>query len=205
MTEKTEKKQIVVFGGCFNPPLNSHFSLAEQMINEYSQIEKIIFVPVNSQYQKEDLISNRHRYQMLKLVCDKNEKFDVSRVEIDSQRPLYTIETLTELQKIYTEYEVCFTMGSDNLKELDTWKRAEEIIKNFKIYVFERNGDNIEEIIKASEFLKNNRQALIKAKNNIKSNLSSTFVREKVRSGKSIRYLAPDEVIAYIKENNLYQ
>lgn len=205
MTEKTEKKQIVVFGGCFNPPLNSHFSLAEQMINEYSQIEKIIFVPVNSQYQKEDLISNRHRYQMLKLVCDKNEKFDVSRVEMDSQRPLYTIETLTELQKIYTEYEVCFTMGSDNLKELDTWKRAEEIIKNFKIYVFERNGDNIEEIIKASEFLKNNRQALIKAKNNIKSNLSSTFVREKVRSGKSIRYLAPDEVIAYIKENNLYQ
>ena len=205
MTKNSAEKQIVVFGGCFNPPLNSHFSLAEQMVNEYNQIEKIIFVPVNSQYQKVDLISNEHRYKMLKLVCDKNEKFDVSRIEIDSQRALYTIETLMELQKEYPEYEICFTMGSDNLKELDTWNRAEELVKNFEIYVFERDEDKIEEIIKANEFLKRNKQRFIKVKNNIRSNLSSTFAREKVKNGKSIRYLAPDEVVTYIKENKLYQ
>lgn len=199
------KKQIVVFGGCFNPPLNSHFSLAEQMINEYYEIEKIIFVPVNSKYQKIDLIDNEHRYQMLKLVCDKNEKFEVSRVEIDKQKQLYTIETLKELQKIYTEYEICFTMGSDNLKELDTWNQAEELIKNFKIYVFERDEDNMEEIIKTSKFLNENKQAFRKAKNNIKSNLSSTYAREKLRGGKSIKYIAPDEIVSYIKQNNLYQ
>ena len=78
-----ERKQIVIFGGCFNPPLNSHFSLAQQIINEYENIEQIIFVPVNSKYQKADLISNEHRYKMLKLACDKNEKFDVSRIELD--------------------------------------------------------------------------------------------------------------------------
>lgn len=205
MKKKLKKKQIVVFGGCFNPPLNSHFSLAEQMINEHSQIEKIIFVPVNSQYQKADLISNEHRYQMLQRVCDKNPKFEVSRIEIDSQRQLYTIETLMELQKIYTEYEICFTMGSDNLKELDSWNRAEELVKNFLIYVFERDEDKIEEIIKANTFLKKNRQSFNKAKNEIKSNLSSTFAREKIRDGKSIRYMAPDEVVVYIKENQLYQ
>ena len=49
-------KQILIFGGCFNPPQNSHLSLAEQLINEYEEIEKIIFVPVNSKYQKIDLI-----------------------------------------------------------------------------------------------------------------------------------------------------
>ncbi len=205
MKKELSKKQIVVFGGCFNPPLNSHFSLAEQMVNEYSQIEKIVFVPVNSQYQKVDLISNEHRYQMLKLVCDKNEKFDVSRIEIDSPRQFYTIETLTELQKVYHEYEICFTMGSDNLKELDTWKRAEELVKNFPIYVFERDEDKIEEIIETSSFLKKNRQSFRKAGNKIKSNLSSTFAREKIRNGKSIRYIAPDEVVSYIKENKLYQ
>ena len=43
--ENLVKKQIVVFGGCFNPPLNSHFSLAEQLLAEYHQIEKIIFMP----------------------------------------------------------------------------------------------------------------------------------------------------------------
>ena len=51
------KKQILMYGGSFNPPLNSHFSLAQQLINEYTQIQKIIFVPVNSKYQKRDLIA----------------------------------------------------------------------------------------------------------------------------------------------------
>ena len=103
-----QKKQIVMFGGAFNPPLNSHFSLAEQIVNENKQVEKVIFVPVNSLYEKVELISNKHRYQMLKMVCDKNEKFEVSTIEMDSPRPLYTIETLQELQKQYPEYEIAF-------------------------------------------------------------------------------------------------
>lgn len=193
-----KKKQIAMYGGCFNPPLNSHFSMAQQLINEYENIEKIVFVPVNSKYQKADLISNEHRYQMLKLICDKNEKMDVSRIEIDSDRPLYTIETLRKFQNIYPDYEIAFIIGSDNLKELYNWKKADELIKDFKIYVLERDKDNVTEIIK-------NKQNFIKAKNNIISNLSSSFVREKLKNEKSIRYLTPDEVVDYILANNLYQ
>ena len=200
-----KKKQIVIFGGCFNPPLNSHFSLAEQIVNEYSEIEKIIFVPVNSSYQKIDLISNEHRYQMLKLICDKNEQFDVSRIEIDSTRALYTIETLRQFVDLYPENEIAFIMGSDNLKELSTWEKAEELVKSFKIYVLERDKDKVEEIIQAEDFLKENVQSLIKAKNSITTNLSSTFVREKLKNDKSVRYLMPDEVMFYIKKNKLYQ
>ncbi len=203
--EKKNKKQIIVFGGCFNPPLNSHFSLAEQMVVEYPEIEKIIFVPVNSQYEKIDLIENEHRYQMLKTVCDRNEKFEVSRIEIDSKRQLYTVETLQQLQEKYTDYEVAFLTGSDNLKTLNTWKKADELTRNFKIYILERENDNMEEIIENNIFLKNHKQAFIKAKETIKSNLSSTFVREKIKAGKSIRYLTPDEVILYIQEHQLYR
>lgn len=198
-------KQIVVFGGCFNPPLNSHFSLAEQIINEYSEIEKIVFVPVNSKYQKADLLGNEHRYQMLKLVCESNDKFDVSRLELDSERPLYTFETLREFQKMYSEYEIAFIIGSDNLKEIDTWQEADELVKCFKIYVLERDKDSVEKIIESNDFLRQNQQAFIKAKNNITSNLSSTFVRAKIRNGKSIRYLMPDEVVSYIEKNKLYR
>lgn len=203
--ENLVKKQIVVFGGCFNPPLNSHFSLAEQLLAEYHQIEKIIFMPVNSQYQKVDLIENKHRYEMLKLACNRNEKFEVSSIEMDYPRQLYTIETLTKLQRQYEKHEICFTMGSDNLKELETWSQAEKLIKNFKIYVFERDKDDIEQIIETNKFLKENRQAFIKVKNIIKSDLSSTLVREKIKEGKSIRYLTSDEIVSYIKQNNLYQ
>lgn len=200
-----KKKQIVIFGGCFNPPLNSHFSLAEQLINEYNIIEKIVFVPVNSKYRKADLISNQHRYKMLKNVCDKNEKFEVSRIEIDSNRPLYTIETLIEFKKEYPEYEIAFILGSDNLKELNIWVKADELVKDFKIYVLERDKDSVEQILESNEFLKENKKSFIKAKNTITSNLSSTFVREKLKEGKSVRYLIPDEVISYVLENKLYQ
>lgn len=199
------KKQILVFGGCFNPPLNSHFLLAEQLLNEYKQVEKIIFMPVNSNYQKADLIANEHRYQMLKLVCDNNNKFEVSKIEIEEEKPLYTIETLRKMQEQYPEYEIAFIMGSDNLKQLGKWKKADELVKEFKIYLLERDKDDVENIIQASKFLEENKTAFIKAKNNVTSNLSSTFVREKLREGKSIRYLTPDEVMSYIIKNNLYQ
>lgn len=200
-----EKKKIIVFGGCFNPPLNSHFSLAEQIVNEYENIEKVIFVPVNSKYEKNDLIGNEDRFEMLKRVCNKNKKFEVSRVEIESDRPLYTVETLEKLQKEYLEFEIAFATGSDNLKILSTWKKADELVKNFKVFVLERDKDNVDEIIENDEFLKENKEAFIKAKKSIRSNMSSTFVRDKISRGRSIRYLTPDEVIAYIEEHNLYK
>lgn len=103
-----KKKQIIMFGGAFNPPLNSHFSLAQQIVNENAQVEKVIFVPVNSLYKKTDLISNEHRYAMLKAICDENDKFEVSTIELESERPLYTIETLQKLEKQYPDYEIAF-------------------------------------------------------------------------------------------------
>ena len=156
------KKKIIVFGGCFNPPLNSHFSLAEQIVSEYEDIEKIIFVPVNSKYEKIDLIGNEDRYQMLKRVCDKNKMFEVSRIEIESERPLYTVETLEKLQKEYIGYEIAFATGSDNLKTLSTWKKADELVKNFKVFVLERDKDDVDEIIENDEFLRKNKKSFIK-------------------------------------------
>ena len=199
-----EKKQIVMFGGCFNPPLNSHFSLAEHLVNQYHEIEKIVFVPVNEKYQKISLISNEHRYNMLKLVCDENERFEVSRIEIDNVRQLYTIETLRKLKDIYSNYDIAFLLGSDNLKELHTWYKADKLVENFKIYVLERDKDNIENIIEENNFLKKHKRTFIKAENTINTNLSSTFIRKILKSNKSIRYLAPEQVVNYINKNRLY-
>ena len=199
------KKVIVVFGGSFNPPLYSHFSLAEQIVNEYEIVEKVIFVPVNSKYEKQELLSNEHRYKMLAIVCNKNKNFEVSTVELESSRPLFTIETLKKIQEEYPENQIWFTIGSDNLRTLHTWEKAQELTKNFKILILERDQDKMEEIIQDNPFLQENAQAFMKVKNNVRSNLSSTFVREKIKRGKSIRYLTPDEVYYYIKENNLFQ
>ncbi len=199
-----EKKILAIFGGSFNPPLNSHFSLAQQIVNEYENIEKVIFVPVNSKYQKEGLLENEHRYNMLKLVCNKNSDFIVSDIELKQQKQLYTIETLELLQKEYPNNILCFTIGTDNLKAFSRWESADKLVNKFKILVLERDEDDMNEIIEKDNFLLEHKKSFIKLKRNIRSNISSTFVREKIRREKSIRYLTPDEVYYYIKENNLY-
>ena len=198
------KKILAIFGGSFNPPLNSHFSLAEQMLTEYENIEKVIFVPVSTKYNKKGLLENHHRYNMLKLVCDKNEDFEVSDIEQKQEEQLDTLKTLELLQKEFPNYTLCFTMGTDNLKEIPNWGLAEELVSKFKFLVIERDEDIMDSIIENDEFLKKHRNAFLKVKENIRSNISSTFVREKIKRGKSIRYLTPDEVYYYIKEHNLY-
>lgn len=197
-------KIIAVFGGSFNPPLNSHFSLGQQIVNELDNIDKVLYVPVSASYAKPGLVSNEHRYNMLKLVCDKNPDFEVSDIELIQDRQLYTLETLKLLQEKYPENTICFTIGTDNLKELSSWKLIEDLVKNFKILVLERDEDDMESIIEQDEFLKSNRDCFIKIKENIRTNISSTFAREKLKRGKSIRYLTPDEVYHYINENDLY-
>lgn len=199
-------KKNIMFGGAFNPPLNSHFLLAQQIVNEVEDIDKVIFIPVNIKYEKnEALISSEDRYNMLKMVCDKNENFEVSRLEIDSNRPLFTIETLDILQKEYPEHQILFATGTDNLKEFDTWEGADKITGKYKVLIFERDTDKMEDIIASNPFLKANKDTFIKLKENTRTNLSSTFARSKLREGKSIRYLTPDEVYNYIKENKLYE
>lgn len=200
------KKQdtVVVFGGSFNPPINSHFGIAQQVLNEYEQVEKVIFIPVNKKYEKDGLLENEHRYNMLKLVADKNENFIVSNIDMNGSRSLYTIETLEEIQKQYQYKKVWFLIGSDNLKELHTWKRTEELVSKYKILVMERNEDKIEEIIEKNELLNCYKENIIKLNDEIRSNYSSTYVRSQIKKQKNVRYLMPDEVYEYIKINNLY-
>lgn len=199
-----EEKKIVIFGGSFNPPLNSHFLLAEQMIDEYKDVEKIIFVPVNSKYHKRDLLPNQYRFEMLKMVCDKNSHFFVSDIELKQARPLYTIETLRMFQKEYPMHKICFMIGTDNLKELSIWKEAESLVNEYRIFVLERDQDHMEEIIKQDPFLEQYKNSFTKVEQPIRLNLSSSLVRDLVRRGKSIKYLLPNEVEQYIRENKLF-
>lgn len=195
---------VVVFGGSFNPPINSHFSIAQQVLNEYEQVEKIIFIPVNKKYEKDGLLENEHRFNMLKLVVDKNDNFIVSDIDMKENRSLYTIETLEEIQKQYKDKEVWFLIGSDNLKELHTWKRAEDLVSKYKVLVMERNEDKIQDIIKENELLNCYKENIIKLNEEIRSNYSSTYIRSQIKKKKSVKYLMPDDVYEYIKTNNLY-
>lgn len=198
------RKSIVVFGGSFNPPHNSHFSTAQQVLNKYEEVEKVIFVPVNNQYEKSGLEENKHRYNMLKLVIDKNTNFILSDIDMKGNSSLYTIEILEKIQKQYEDKNIWFLIGSDNLKELHTWKRAEELVSKYKVLVMERDQDKISDIVEENELLNYYKENIIKLNEEIRSNFSSTYIRSQIKKQKSVRYLMPDEVYEYIKTNNLY-
>lgn len=189
-----EKRIIAVFGGSFNPPANSHINLAKQILENYNNIEKVIFVPVNVKYNKEGLASNEDRFFMLQKICENNKGLEVSDIELTSQRQLYTIETLKLIQEKYKEYEIYFVLGTDNLKELETWHNADELLKSFKMLVLERGNDSMEEIIETNNFLRRYKTSFIKFQNIEKINLSSTEIRDKVKKGESVTKLVPNEI-----------
>lgn len=199
-----KKKTIVVYGGSFNPILYSHLSIAKQVIKKFKQVKKVIFVPVGNKYEKADLLADKYRYKMIKLAISRNVHFSVSDIEIKNEKQLYTFQTLMKIQEQYKNYEIWFMMGSDNLKSLHTWVLSEELLKNFKIVAVKRDTDNLEKIIKEDNFLKKYEYNIQKIDCDIVNNMSSTYVRQKIKNGESIKGLLPRKVEKYIKKNNLY-
>lgn len=200
-----QKNTIVIFGGSFNPPLNSHFSIGQQVLNQYEKVEKIVFVPVNKNYEKKGLIENQHRYNMLKLVIDKNKNFILSDIDMHTDKSWHTIEILEGMKNQFKDKELWVLMGSDNLKEIHKWNKAEELLSKYKILIMERNEDQLEKIIKENKLINFYKYNIEKLNQGIKSNFSSSYVRKQIKERKSIRYLVPDEVYKYIEENKLYR
>lgn len=199
------KKIIALFCGSFNPPLFSHFSLAEQLLNSDKNIEKVIFIPVSSKYNKDGLIEDKHRFNMLNLVCKTHPKFEVSDIEFNLPKQPYTFETLQAVQKLYPNYEIRLIIGTDNLKEFNTWYEYQKLLAQFKVYVLTRAEDNICEIIAQDDSISEYSSSFIKSNISVKTNLNSTFVRNEIKNGNSVKFLLPDEIIDYIKNNNLYK
>lgn len=200
-----ENRTIAVFGGSFNPPINSHISLAKEIVEKCKNIEKLIFVPVSTRYQKMELVNDEHRYNMLKLICENEDKLEVSDIELRHDKQLYTIETLNLIKEQYNNYDIWFVMGTDNLRELETWSKPEQLLSNYKILVLNREDDNLEKIIQNSDLLKRYRESLIQINGIEKIDLSSTMIRDKLKKGEDIKEYVPNYILEYIEENKLYK
>lgn len=142
---------------------------------------------------------------MLKLVADKNNKFIISEMDFCRDKSLPTIETLEKTQQQFPNKQICFLTGSDNLKEIHTWDRAEDIVSKYKLIIMERGCDNVEEIIENNSLLLKNKQNIMKLNQEIRSNCSSTYIRNQLKNEKSVKYLVPEEVIEYIEKYKLYR
>jgi len=168
-------QKIGFFGGCFNPPTNTHIKLADNLIKE-GKLDKVIFVPVGNYYQKRDLVSAEHRYNMLKLATNNYKNIEVENIASERTQKLYATDTF---KLIYDKYnknaEIYFIMGSDNYKKMPTWKNYEEIKDKYNYIILDRTED-----------------------------ISSTMIRDKIRKGEDVLNYINVNVLKYIKDYNLY-
>lgn len=189
--------KIGIFGGCFNPPHNMHKNISLQLINNH-YLDKVIYVPTGTNYKKDGLITFNHRYNMLKLLTKNNNNLLVTDIS-NSNDYQYTYQVLDYFKEIYKDAEIYFICGSDNLKELDTWKNYKYILTNYKLLVIKRNNDNIDNILE--KYKKYSKNIII---SNIKEEyISSTYIRNNLNK-KEIKNLLDKDVYKYIITNGLY-
>lgn len=192
--------KIGIFGGSFNPPHAMHTNMALELINK-NFVDKIIFVPTGDKYSKQSLISIEHRINMLNLICEENPLFSVSDFEVRNTL-VSTYQTLDHFKSLNPNDTLYFILGSDNLKELNTWKNYEYIISKYKILVIKRDNDDVLSII--NNFGKYSVNIIIA--NITLSNLSSTKIRAKLFNNSSVSQVyLNSKVLEYITANNLYK
>ena len=192
--------KIGIFGGSFNPPHKMHLNIVEELLIE-KVLDKVIIVPTGLHYSyKNNLVSNEHRYNMLKLMTKHNDKIEISDFEFKDEE-IHSYDTLEYYKDIYKNDTIYFVCGLDNISYVDKWYKGEYLLNNYKFLVITRDTNNLDEILLKYEKYKDN--III---TNIKSNtISSSYIRDELKEKNyNLNDYLDQKVIDYIKENNLY-
>jgi len=189
--------KIGLFFGSFNPVHIGHMIIANHMV-EYTDLSQVWMVvsPHNPLKEKTSLARDSDRLHLVRLAIGDNPKIRVSNVEFSLPVPSYTIDTLTYLREKYPKKQFSLIMGGDNLESIEKWKNYELLLSDYDIYIYQRPG------FENKKYADNPRITIVDAP---MLDISATFIRNAIKSGKSVRYLVPDEVFEYLENSVLYR
>jgi len=199
-------KRLGIMGGTFDPIHYGHLVAAETTRIELG-LDNVLFIPTGEPPHKADhkITDAELRFNMVEMAISTNKNFMVSRIEIGRNGPSYTIETIRELHSLFPEQGLYFITGTDAMKEIITWREPEEIIKLATVIGASRPGYECQDLLERILSEHPSTQGRIFQLEIPALAISSTDIRARVRNNKSIRYLLPEEVQLFIKENRLYQ
>ena len=189
-------KKVGLFFGSFNPIHIGHLIIANYMAN-YTELDEVWFVvsPQNPFKDKKNLGNMYDRLEMVNLAIEGAERLRVSDIEFSLPQPSYTIDTLIHLVEKYPTREFALIMGEDNLANFHKWKNADIILRDYAIIVYPRPDYDGGELKQHPSVTITETPVM---------ELSSTFVRQAVKAGKSIQFYVPDKVIEFIDKKGLY-
>ncbi len=192
-------------GGTFDPPHLGHLVAAETVLQQL-ELEKIVFLPTGNFSYKDNSSTSaaKKRFEMTRLAISGNPQFEICDAESRERSCSYTFSTLQKLHGIYKNSHFYFIVGADSLDYMDRWKNAEQIFELCSVAVVGRSGFDCEKCLKKANELTEKYGADIIMVPMPCIEISSTMIRQNVRSGKSINYMVPDLVVDYINKEKLY-
>lgn len=197
--------RLGIFGGTFDPVHNGHLLLAEQC-REQCRLDQVWFIPAGIPPHKlaRTLASGKARAEMLELAVAGHDFLRVDRRELDRSDPCYTVETLAVLQAEEPTRELFFLMGADSLAEFSTWREPRRIVELAELAVVNRGQAAVPELGPLRALLGETLVSRIHFVTISGVDVSSSDIRQRIREGKSIRYMVPRAVECYIETHGLY-
>jgi len=209
-----------ILGGTFDPVHFGHLRAAEEVAQAFD-LSTVMFIPAAKPPHKEEreLTSFTHRWRMLELALVGNPRFSLS--DLENRRPgkSYSVETLTQLvSQLGQDALLYFIVGLDAFFALPTWHRYQDLFSLCHFVVVARPGYSLAEIddmlhAAVSEYYRFDERVsgfvhpehrTVYVRQVTLMDISSSKIREYVSRGRSVRYLLPGEVEAYIHEQGLY-
>lgn len=206
-TQIFKKNKIGIMGGTFNPIHFGHLFIAQTALDAL-ELNKIIFIPtgIPPHKQQELILDSNHRINMINLATKSNPNFSVSDIEVKREATSYTIDTIRELKQLYSkETEFYFITGTDAFVEIETWKEYEELLRIVKFVVVTRQVSSSNLLDEKIDFLTKKYRARITKIKIPTLDISSTDIRNRIKTKGSIKYLLPENVEKYILSNRLYE
>jgi len=195
---------VGILGGTFDPVHYGHLFIADA-VRELARLDSVLFMPVGNPTHREVHANASDRTTMVELAIFGNPFFALDRTALEQAGPVYTADSLAILHARCPDDELYFIAGVDSLT-VSRWRRLDEVAGLLaRFYVVRREGASTADIAGIVGDLGPSLQERFVVLDLPLVDISASVIRERVKSGRTIRYLLPDTVGQYIEEKRLYR
>lgn len=200
------KERMIVFYGNFNPITTAHKEMILESL-KYLEPERLLIVPSSDLKSYNKDLNSYHRVNMVNAVFRNYKRVRIDFTDLNASRKISLSEVLLEIEKNYTDKEMHYLLGTDDLLKFSKEEKLEEVLEKYELIVTQREGFDLDEIISKSEILTKFKDKIVEVPIIKYYGISSSKVREMVLDGKfeELEGSLEPEVINYIKEKNLYK